>query len=53
MDKETAREMARKILSKLYDQESIGDGLMEEFDAAYDSADSEEWWRGKYFGNVG
>ena len=32
MDKETAREMARKILSKWYDQESIGDGLMEEFD---------------------
>ena len=44
--------MARKILGKRYDQESIDDGLMEEFDAAYEDADEEEWWRQKYFGNV-
>ena len=41
------------ILAEWYDQESIDDGLMEKFDAAYVSADSEEWWREKYFGNVG
>lgn len=52
VDKDTAREMARKILAKWYDPESIDDGLMEEFDAAYD-ADDEQWWRQKYFGNVG
>ena len=53
VDYETAREMARKILGKRYDQESIDECMMPEFDAAYEDADEEEWWRQKYFGNVG
>lgn len=46
-----AREMAMKFLEKWYDQESIPE-QMAEFDAAYNNAEEEEWWRQKYFGNV-
>ena len=52
VDKETAREMTRKILEKWYDKESIDEGLMQEFEKAYDAADEEEWWRQKKFGFI-
>lgn len=52
VDKDIAREMTRKILEKWYDKESIDDGLMQEFENAYDAADEEEWWRQKKFGFI-
>ena len=53
VDQSTAREMAEKILSKWYDPGSVSEEMMPEFNAAYHDAEEEEWWRDKYFGNIG
>ena len=37
-----------------YTRQTLGDtgAIKGEFDTSYDSVDSEEWWREKYFANV-
>ncbi len=53
IDRDLAWDCASKFLLKYYDPESVAETLKEDFDTAYDSADEDEYWREKYFKNVG
>ena len=53
IDRDLAWDRASKFLLKYYDPESVAETLKEDFDTAYDAADEDEYWRQKYFKNVG
>ena len=53
IDRDLAWDCASKFLLKYYDPERVAEPLKEDFDTAYDAADKDEYWREKYFKNVG
>lgn len=53
IERDLAWDCASKFLLKYYEPESVAETLKEDFDTAYDAAEEDEYWREKYFKNVG